>query len=94
MRVQFRVLIVLEGQVCEQRVHAVAPLDAEKLEPSTQGVHTLSDVVVQGACWYVPAGHAPEQDKQCVAPLLKEKLKPAKQGVHILSDVVVQAACS
>ena len=49
MRVQLWVLIVLEGQsVCVQGVHAVAPLDAEKLEPSTQGVHTLSDDVVQG----------------------------------------------
>ena len=94
MRVQFWVLIVLEGQsACVQGVHAVAPVGAEKLEPSTQGVHTLSDVVVQGACWYVPAGHAPEQDKHCVAPLVKEKLKPGKQGVHTLSDVVVQGAC-
>ena len=51
MRVQFWVLIVPEGQsVCEQGVHAVAPVDAETLEPSMQGVHTLSDVVVQGAC--------------------------------------------
>ena len=49
MRVQFWVLIVLEGQgVCVQGVHAVAPVDGEKLEPSAQGAHTLSDVVVQG----------------------------------------------
>ena len=50
VRVQSWVLIVDEGQVCEQGVHAVAPLVLEKLEPSMQGVHTLSDVVVQGAC--------------------------------------------
>ena len=52
MRVQFWVLIVLEGQsVCVQGVQAVAPLVFEKLEPNTQGVHTpLSDVLVQGAC--------------------------------------------
>ena len=51
MRVQFWVLIVLEGQsVCVQGVHAVAPVDGEKLEPSTQEVHTLSDVVVHGVC--------------------------------------------
>ena len=49
MRVQFWVLIVVEGQgVCVQAKHCVAPLILEKLEPSTQGVHTLSDVVVQG----------------------------------------------
>ena len=53
-------------------MHAEAPLVKEKLEPSVQGVHTLSDVVVQGACWYVPAGHAPEQDKHCVAPVVEE----------------------
>jgi hypothetical protein len=28
-------------------VHVVAPLVEEKLEPSMQGVHTLSDVVLQ-----------------------------------------------
>jgi hypothetical protein len=28
-------------------VHVVAPLVKEKLEPAVQGVHTLSDVVVQ-----------------------------------------------
>ena len=93
VRVQFWVLIVLEGQsVCVQGVHAVAPLDAETFEPNTQGVQTLSDVVVQLALRYVPAGQGPEQDKHCVAPLVLEKLKPAKQGVHTLSDVVVQAA--
>ena len=50
MRVQFWVLIVLEGQgVCVQGKHCVAPLDGEKLVPSMHGVHTpLSDVVVQG----------------------------------------------
>ena len=51
MRVQFWVLIVLEGQgVCVQGKHCVAPVEAEKLEPSTQGAHTLSDVVVHGVC--------------------------------------------
>ena len=73
-----------------QGKHCVAPLVKEKLEPSTQGVHTLSDVVVQGACWYVPAGHAPEQDKHCVAPLVFEKLKSAKQGVHTVAPLVVE----
>ena len=93
MRVQFWVLIVLEGQgVCVQGVHAVAPLILEKLEPNTQGAHTLSDVVVQLALWYVPTGHGfVEQGVHCAAPLLLEKLKPAKQGVHILSEVTVQS---
>ena len=51
MRVQFWVLIVLEGQgVCVQGMHAVAPVDAEKFEPNMQEPHTLSDVVVQGIC--------------------------------------------
>ena len=72
-------------------MHAVAPLLKEKLEPAVQFMHTLSEVVVQGACWYVPAGHAEEQGKHCVAPLVREKLEPAIQGVHTLSDVLVQA---
>ena len=56
-------------------------------------MHTLSDVVVQTALRYVPAGQAPEQGVHAVVPLVKEKLKPTKQGVHTLSDVVVQAVC-
>ncbi len=37
------------GHAPEQGKHTVAPLVLEKLEPSEQGVHTLSDVVVQSA---------------------------------------------
>ena len=76
-------------------MHDVAPLVLEKLEPSKHGKHTpLSDVVVQGACWYVPAGHAPEQGVHDVAPLVKEKLEPNKHGKHTpLSKVCVQGAC-
>ena len=62
-----------------------------------QGVHTLSDVVVQGACWYVPAGHGfVEQGvhDHLVAPLVKEKLKLSEHGMQTLSDVVVQGTCS
>ena len=79
-----------------QGVHAVAPVDGEKLEPSEQGVHTLSDVVVQEALRYVPAGHGfVEQGVHDVAPLMLEKLEPSKHGKHTpLSDVVVQGACS
>ena len=57
-------------------MHAVAPLVKEKLEPSVQGVHTVSDVIVQEALKYVPEGH--------------DEL--AEQGEQTLSDVVVHAA--
>ena len=73
-------------------MHAVAPVDAEKLEPNKHGVHTLSDVVVQGALKYVPGEHElVEQGKHCEAPLVKEKLEPSVQFMHTLSEVVVQA---
>ena len=56
-------------------------------------MHTLSDVVVQGVCWYVPAGHgAEEQGVHAVAPLVLEKFEPSEQGIHTLSDDVVQLA--
>ena len=54
-----------------------------------QGVHTLSDVVVQALC-HVPLGHGGEQGIHVVDPLVLEKSEPAMQGVHALSDVVVQ----
>ncbi len=74
----------------EQGKHCVAPLVLEKLEPSGQGMHTLSDVVVQGVCSYKPGEHI-EQGVQTVDALVKEKFKPAKQGVHTLSEVTVQS---
>ena len=53
--------------------HCVAPLVKEKLEPSAQGVHTLSDDVVQEALRYVPAGHGfVEQGVHDVAPVVEE----------------------
>ena len=55
-----------------------------------QGVHTLSDVVVQALC-HVPLGHGGEQGIHVVDPLVVEKSEPAMQGVHTLFVVVVQA---
>ena len=50
-----------------------------------QGVHTLSDVVVQLALRYVPAGHEPEQLVQTVAPLVVENEIPAIHAYCFLS---------
>ena len=57
-------------------MHAVAPLVKETFEPDVQGVHTVSDIIVQAALKYVPEGH--------------DEL--AEQGKHTLFDVVVHAA--
>ena len=78
----------------EQELHTVNPLIAEK-EPGEQGVHTQSDVVVQGVCWYVPAGHgAEEQGIHAVAPLVVENEVPAIHDLHTLSVVHVHAVCT
>ena len=67
-------------------MHAVAPLVKEKLEPAVQGVHTLSDVVVQLALRYVPAAQAPtEHGVQTVAPLVVENEVPAIHAYCFLS---------
>ena len=54
-----------------------------------QGVHTVSDIVVQAVCWYVPGEHI-EQGVQTVDPLVVEKLEPDVQDVHNVSEFVVQ----
>ena len=69
----------------EHGVHAGAPLVREKLETSMHGVHTMFAVIVQLACWYVPAGHEPEQLVQTVAPLVVENEVPAIHAYCFLS---------
>ena len=63
-------------------MHAVTPLVVAEKEPGEQGVHTLSDVDVQGVR-YRPAGHrAAEQGVHAVLDVVGQggTYWPAAQG--------------
>ena len=67
----------------EQGIHVVAPLVLEKLEPSKQEVHTVSDVFIQAVCWYVPGEHT-EQGVHDAVFVTLEKVLPVIQSTHLL----------
>ena len=54
-----------------------------------QGVHTLSDVVVQAVCCW-PAEHGEEQFVHCAAPIVEVNVKPVIQSPQILLKVELQ----
>jgi hypothetical protein len=56
-----------------------------------QGVHTLSDVIVQAVCCW-PAEHGEEeQGVHAVAPIVEVNVKPVIQSPQILLKVELQS---